>query len=76
MYHDKAKGVLIKCYFLIVEKAKIEDLRKNAEGLIILIITDLKIEVRLRGEEIKIGDIMQIGELEYIINCPNTGKRP
>ena len=76
MYHNKGKGVLIKCYFLIVEKAKIGDLRKTAEGLIILIIMDLKIEVRLIGEEIKSGDKVQIGGVEYIINCPNTGKRP
>jgi hypothetical protein len=59
---------------MIVEKAKIEDLRKTAEGLIILIITDLKIEVKLRGEIIKIGDIMQIGEVAYITNYLISGK--
>ena len=74
MYHNKAKEVLLKCYFLIVEKAKIEDLRKTAEGLIILIMTDLNIVVRLRGEIIKIGDIMQIGEVEYITNYLTNGK--
>jgi len=60
---------------LIAEKTKIKEPRKTAEGLIILNIRDLNIEVRLSGGPIKIGEVEQIVELECIINCLNSRKR-
>ncbi|TET72444.1 MAG: hypothetical protein E3J56_05445 [Candidatus Aminicenantes bacterium] len=58
------------------EKTKIRDRIKNAECLIMRIIWGLNIVVRLSGERIKIGDVVQIGEVECIINCLNNGKLP
>ena len=70
------KEVMQQCYSLNAEKIKIRDRIKNAECLIMRIIWGLNIVVSLSGKKIKIGEIMQIGEVDSIINCLNTGKRP
>ena len=69
------KEVMQQCYSLNAEKTKIRDRIKNAECLIMRIIWGLNIGV-VSAERIKIGDIMQIGEVGSITNCLTTGKLP
>ena len=70
------KEVMQQCYSLNAEKTKIRDRTTNAECLMMRIIWGLNIVVRLSGERIKIGDIMQIGEVDSITNCLTNGKLP
>ncbi|MBW2001332.1 MAG: hypothetical protein JRI30_02300 [Deltaproteobacteria bacterium] len=71
-----AKGGYAQCFSLSAEKTKIKDRTTNAEFLIMRIIWGLNIVVRLSGERIKTGEIMESDEEGSIINCLTNKKRP
>jgi len=69
------KKSMQQCFSLNAEKTKIGDHIKNADPLIVLIISGLK-NVIISEEKTKIGSGIQISKKYSITNCLTSGKRP